>query len=119
MCEVRGGGRRGGGLKHAAIRSSPIYDGSTVQHQEQGGKALPVDVYGSGEDMEAIKQKAKDNLSITFHDGVDHLDDVIHSYRCYPAGAAPPPLLPPLLCCQWLMVRRAQNSQNNWARGVG
>jgi len=43
-----------------------------VQHHEQGGEPVPVDVYGSGEDiMGAIKQKAeKDNLSITVHDRV-------------------------------------------------
>ncbi len=41
-----------------------------------------MDVYGSGEDMEAIKKQAKqDGLAITFNSGIDHLDDRIHAYR--------------------------------------
>ena len=53
-----------------------------MQHQHDGGKPLPVDVYGSGEDMQAIKKQAKeDGLAITFHSGIDHLDEAIHPYR--------------------------------------
>ena len=53
-----------------------------VQHQQHGGKPLPVDVYGSGEDMQAIKKQAKeDGLAITFNSGIDHLDEAIHTYR--------------------------------------
>lgn len=53
-----------------------------MQHQERGGQPLPVDVFGSGEDMEAIEAKAKaEGLSITFNSGIDHLDESIHGYR--------------------------------------
>ena len=56
--------------------------GLLVQHQQHGGKPLPVDVYGSGEDMHAIKKQAKeDELAIAFHSGIDHVDEAIHSYR--------------------------------------
>ena len=52
------------------------------QHQQRGGEPLPVDVYGSGEDMDAIKAKADANqLAITFSPGRDHLDDELHAYR--------------------------------------
>lgn len=54
-----------------------------MQHQQDGGNPLPVDVYGSGEDMTAIQAKARENkLDINFHSGIDHLDDAIHAYRC-------------------------------------
>lgn len=58
-----------------------------MQHQERGGKPLPVDVYGTGEDMEEIKQRAKDyELEVKFNPGTDHLDEKLHAYRwiyCY------------------------------------
>lgn len=54
-----------------------------MQHQERGGQPLPVDVYGTGEDMQAIKKRAKEyGLAINFHSGIDHIDDAIHPYRC-------------------------------------
>ena len=41
-----------------------------------------MDVYGSGEDMDAIKAKADAHqLAITFSPGRDHLDDQLHAYR--------------------------------------
>lgn len=43
-----------------------------------------MDVYGSGEDMDAIKTAASEaELAITFFPGRDHLDDKIHSYRSH------------------------------------
>lgn len=66
----------------AAVNAERLLRCSLLQHQEHGGKPLPVDVYGSGEDMQAIKKRAKeDGLAITFNSGIDHLDDAIHAYR--------------------------------------
>ena len=57
-----------------------------MQHKKRSGQSLPVDVYGSGEDMDAIKAKAeKEGLSIDFHPATDHLDDTLHAYRYFPS----------------------------------
>ena len=52
------------------------------QHREHKGYNLPVDVYGTGEDLEAIKARAEDyQLEVSFKGARDHLDDSIHPYR--------------------------------------
>ena len=46
---------------------------------------MPVDVFGTGEDMEDIKKRAEEyKLDITFHPGTDHLDEKLHAYRYLP-----------------------------------
>ena len=59
------------------------------QHREHRGYNLPVDVYGTGEDLEAIKARAEDyQLEVSFKGARDHLDDTIHPYRSSRARAA-------------------------------
>mmetsp|Transcript_15959 Transcript_15959/g.47958 ORF Transcript_15959/g.47958 Transcript_15959/m.47958 type:complete len:560 (-) Transcript_15959:392-2071(-) len=46
------------------------------------GKYLQLDCYGHGEDIEAIKAKARElRLNIDFKGAIDHLDPVIHGYK--------------------------------------
>ena len=61
------------------------------QHREHKGYNLPVDVYGTGEDLEAIKARAEDyQLEVSFKGARDHLDDSIHPYRSsHTFGAIP------------------------------
>ena len=67
------------------------------QHREHKGYNLPVDVYGTGEDLEAIKARAEDyQLELSFKGARDHLDDSIHPYRSSRASpAAPSPAIMP------------------------
>ena len=52
------------------------------EHRERHGFNLPVDVYGTGEDLEAIKARAQAyELEVQFQGDRDHLDDSIHPYR--------------------------------------
>ena len=61
------------------------------QHREHKGYKLPVDVYGTGEDLEAIKARAEDyQLEVSFKGARDHLDESIHPYRSSPASCALP-----------------------------
>lgn len=56
-----------------------------AEHRRSGGAELDFDIFGSGENMPDIKQKAKsEGLNITFHDGVDHLDDQLKPFRWAP-----------------------------------
>ena len=52
------------------------------EHRERHGFNLPVDLYGTGEDLEAIKARAQEyELEVHFQGVRDHLDDTIHGYR--------------------------------------
>ncbi len=52
------------------------------KHKESHGTNLPVDVYGSGEDLDEIKERAeKYGLELSFMGARDHLDVCIHPYR--------------------------------------
>lgn len=52
------------------------------EHRERHGFNLPVDVFGTGEDLDAIKARAKAyELEVHFQGARDHLDDSIHPYR--------------------------------------
>lgn len=52
------------------------------QHREQKGNNLPVDIYGTGEDLEAIKARAQEyELEVHFMGARDHLENSIHPYR--------------------------------------
>ena len=54
-------------------------------HKKRGASPeINLDVYGSGENLEAIKAEAKRlAVSCTFHGRKDHLDPEIHRYRCF------------------------------------
>ncbi len=52
------------------------------EHRERHGFNLPVDVFGTGEDLDAIKARAQQyELEVHFQGARDHLDDSIHPYR--------------------------------------
>jgi hypothetical protein len=53
-----------------------------AEHKEAHRQNLPVDVFGTGEDLEEIKARAeKQGLAVSFLGARDHLDAAIHSYR--------------------------------------
>lgn len=53
------------------------------ERKEAHGDNLPVDAYGSGEDLDDIKERAEQyGLAVSFLGARDHLDDSIHPYRC-------------------------------------
>ena len=52
------------------------------EHRERHGFNLPVDVFGTGEDLDDIKARAQEyELKVHFQGARDHLDDSIHPYR--------------------------------------
>ncbi len=54
-----------------------------LAHKEAHNTNLPVDVFGTGEDLEDIKERADErHLAVSFLGARDHLDDAIHPYRC-------------------------------------
>ncbi|CAL5218834.1 g565 [Coccomyxa viridis] len=54
------------------------------EHRERHGFNLPVDVFGTGEDLDAIKARAQQyELEVHFQGARDHLDDSIHPYRVF------------------------------------
>ncbi len=54
-----------------------------LAHKKMHDTNLPVDVFGTGEDLEDIKERAYDRqLAVSFLGARDHLDDSIHPYRC-------------------------------------
>ncbi|CAL8470017.1 g9559 [Coccomyxa elongata] len=55
-----------------------------LAHKEAHNTNLPVDVFGTGEDLEDIKERADDRqLAVSFLGARDHLDDAIHPYRVF------------------------------------
>lgn len=55
-----------------------------TQHEGKGKQHFHVDVYGNGEDLDAVKATAQDRrLSMTFHGARDHLDRSIHDYKVF------------------------------------
>ena len=53
-----------------------------AEHRDAGGANLHLDVYGSGEDIPAIKAAAeKQGLDVTFHEGTDHQSEQLRPYR--------------------------------------
>ena len=45
---------------------------------------IPVDCFGAGEDLEAVRDEAsKRRLNLQFHGARDHLDDSIHEYKVF------------------------------------
>ncbi len=60
------------------------------EHRERHGFNLPVDVFGTGEDLDAIKARAQQyELEVHFQGARDHLDDSIHPYRSAPLIVLP------------------------------
>lgn len=58
------------------------------EHRERHSFNLPVDVFGSGEDLAAIKARAQAyELEVHFQGARDHLDESIHPYRSAPLVA--------------------------------
>mmetsp|Transcript_39599 Transcript_39599/g.112294 ORF Transcript_39599/g.112294 Transcript_39599/m.112294 type:complete len:526 (+) Transcript_39599:789-2366(+) len=59
----------------------------TLLHDHSARRARPaikLDVYGSGEDLEAIQAESnKLGLGCVFHGRRDHLDPELHRYRCF------------------------------------
>lgn len=54
------------------------------QAKRTHGYHLPMDVYGYGDDFEAVvAQTQRDDLPLAFHGCKDHLDDSIHGYRVF------------------------------------
>jgi hypothetical protein len=50
----------------------------------RGGGAVAVDCYGTGEDLEAVREEAgRRRLSLSFHGAKDHLDPSLHDYRVF------------------------------------
>ena len=53
-------------------------------HAARTGERIPLDVYGSGEDLDAIRARAAaKKLDMTFHGARDHLDESIHAYKVF------------------------------------
>lgn len=54
-----------------------------LAHKKMHNTNLPVDVFGTGEDLEDIKERAHERqLAVSFLGARDHLDNSIHPYRC-------------------------------------
>ncbi|KAK9792236.1 hypothetical protein WJX73_002211 [Symbiochloris irregularis] len=55
-----------------------------TEHKKSSEAALNFEIFGSGEDMPDIKAKAEaEGLDVTFHDGVDHLDERLKPFRVF------------------------------------
>lgn len=52
-----------------------------LQHCRTHGD-VPMDCYGTGEDLEAVRQEAEQRrLGLRFHGAKDHLDKSMHEYQ--------------------------------------
>ena len=61
-----------------------LLDLLTTQHESNPQIPVPVDCYGAGEDLEAVKLEAqRRQLAVEFHGAKDHLHEDIHEYRVF------------------------------------
>jgi digalactosyldiacylglycerol synthase len=51
-------------------------------HAMRTGQNIPVDVYGSGPDLDSVEKEAqKQKLALKFNGAKDHADPSIHDYK--------------------------------------
>ena len=61
-----------------------LLDLLTQQHEATPNSPVPVDCFGAGEDLEAVRHEAeRRQLSVNFHGARDHLNEEIHEYRVF------------------------------------
>lgn len=53
-------------------------------HKQRHGEALPMDVYGAGDDLPAVQERAETaSLPLTFHGPMDHADEMLRGFKVF------------------------------------